>query len=42
MTGDCVVMSVGAAGALNSLLKAILNEGDTVTMDVRDGELICI
>lgn len=27
---DCVVMSVGAAGALNSLLKAILNEGDTV------------
>ena len=28
--GDCVVMSVGAAGALNCLLKAILNEGDTV------------
>ncbi len=30
ISGDCVVMSVGAAGALNSLLKAILNDGDTV------------
>ena len=29
---DCVVMSVGAAGALNSLLKAILNEGDEVVV----------
>lgn len=32
VTGDCVVMAVGAAGALNSLLKAILNEGDTVVV----------
>ena len=32
VTGDCVVMSVGAAGALNSLLKAILNEGDNVVV----------
>lgn len=30
VTGDCVVMAVGAAGALNSLLKAILNDGDNV------------
>ena len=30
VTGDCVVMAVGAAGALNSLLKAILNPGDSV------------
>ncbi|MCR5218350.1 pyridoxal phosphate-dependent aminotransferase [Treponema sp.] len=28
--GDCVVMAVGAAGALNSLFKAILNPGDNV------------
>lgn len=28
--GDCVVMAVGAAGALNSLFKAILNENDEV------------
>lgn len=27
---ECVVMSVGAAGALNALLKAILNPGDEV------------
>ncbi|MCR5778299.1 MAG: pyridoxal phosphate-dependent aminotransferase [Lachnospiraceae bacterium] len=30
VSGDCVVMSVGAAGALNCLLKAILNEKDEV------------
>lgn len=30
VSGDCVVMSVGAAGALNCLLKAILNEDDEV------------
>lgn len=30
VTGDCVVMSVGAAGALNSLFQAILTEGDEV------------
>ena len=30
LSEDCVVMSVGAAGALNSLLKAILNPGDQV------------
>ncbi|HBG66938.1 MAG TPA: pyridoxal phosphate-dependent aminotransferase [Treponema sp.] len=30
VSADCVVMSVGAAGALNSLLKAILNAGDNV------------
>ncbi len=30
VSGDCVVMSVGAAGALNALFKAILNEGDNV------------
>ncbi len=30
VTGDCVVMAVGAAGALNCLLKAILNENDDV------------
>ena len=30
VTGDCIVMTVGAASALNCLLKAILNEGDTV------------
>lgn len=28
--GDCVVMAVGAAGALNALMKAILNPGDNV------------
>lgn len=28
--GDCIVMSVGAAGALNSLLKAILSDGENV------------
>lgn len=32
VTGDCVVMSVGAAGALNSLLKAILSDGDNVVV----------
>src|SRR5574344_199409 len=32
VTGDCVVMSVGAAGALNSLLKAILTEGDNIVV----------
>ena len=30
VTGDCVVMSVGAAGALNALIKAIINDGDNV------------
>ena len=30
--GSCLVMSVGAAGALNSLFKAILNEGDEVVV----------
>ncbi len=30
MDFSCVVMSVGAAGALNSLFKAILNDGDEV------------
>lgn len=30
VTGDCVVMSVGAAGAMNSVFKAILSEGDNV------------
>lgn len=30
--GDCVVMSVGAAGALNVLMKAILNPGDRVVV----------
>ncbi len=30
VTGDCVVMAVGAAGALNALMKAILNPGDNV------------
>ena len=30
--GDCVVMSVGAAGALNALMKAILNPGDEVVV----------
>lgn len=29
---DCVVMSCGAAGALNSLFKAIVPEGDTVVV----------
>lgn len=28
--GDCVVMAVGAAGAMNSVFKAILSEGDNV------------
>ena len=32
VSGDCVVMSVGAAGAINSLFKAILNEGDNVVV----------
>lgn len=32
VTGDCVVMSVGAAGALNSLLKAIVTEGDNIVV----------
>lgn len=32
VTGDCVVMSVGAAGAINSLFKAILNEGDNIVV----------
>ena len=30
VSGDCVVMSVGAAGALNCLFKAIMNPGDDV------------
>lgn len=30
VSGDCVVMAVGAAGALNCLFKAILNENDDV------------
>lgn len=30
VSGDCVVMAVGAAGALNCLFKAILNDGDDV------------
>lgn len=30
VTGDCVVMTVGAAGALNNLLKAIITPGDNV------------
>lgn len=30
--GDCVVMSVGAAGAINCLLKAILSPGDNVVV----------
>ncbi|MBO4321187.1 MAG: pyridoxal phosphate-dependent aminotransferase [Treponema sp.] len=30
--GDCVVMSVGAAGAINALLKAILSPGDNVVV----------
>ncbi len=30
VTGDCVVMSVGAAGAINSVFKAIINEGDNI------------
>ena len=30
VSGDCVVMSVGAAAALNSLFKAILSDGDEV------------
>lgn len=30
VSGDCIVMSVGAAGALNSLLKAILSNGENV------------
>ncbi len=32
VTGDCVVMTVGAAGALNALMKAILNPGDNVVV----------
>ncbi|MCI7577438.1 MAG: pyridoxal phosphate-dependent aminotransferase [Spirochaetia bacterium] len=32
ITGDCVVMAVGAAGALNALFKAILNDGDNVVV----------
>lgn len=32
VSGDCVVMSVGAAGALNALLKAVLNPGDNVVV----------
>ena len=34
VTGDCVIMSVGAASALNALFKAILNEGDNVVVQV--------
>ena len=30
VSADCVVMSVGAAGALNCVFKALLQEGDTV------------
>lgn len=30
--GDCVVMSVGAAGAINALLKAILTPGDNIVV----------
>ncbi len=30
VSSDCVIMSCGAAGAINSLFKAILNEGDEV------------
>ncbi|MBP5452079.1 MAG: aminotransferase class I/II-fold pyridoxal phosphate-dependent enzyme, partial [Treponema sp.] len=30
--GDCVVMSVGAAGAINALLKAILSPGDNIVV----------
>lgn len=30
VTGDCVVMSVGAAGAMNSVFKAVVSEGDNV------------
>lgn len=30
VTGDCVVMSVGAAGAMNAVFKAILSEGENV------------
>ncbi len=32
VSGDCVVMGVGAAGAMNSLLKAILTDGDEVVV----------
>ncbi|MBE6353904.1 pyridoxal phosphate-dependent aminotransferase [Treponema sp.] len=30
ISGDCVVMAVGAAGALNAVFKAVLNPGDNV------------
>lgn len=32
VTGDCVVMEVGAGGALNVLFKTLLNEGDEVVI----------
>lgn len=32
VTGDCVVMAVGAAGALNVVCKSILEPGDTVVV----------
>ncbi|MBQ5491839.1 MAG: pyridoxal phosphate-dependent aminotransferase [Treponema sp.] len=32
VSADCVVMSAGAAGALNCVFKAILSEGDTVVV----------
>ena len=30
VTGDCIVMTVGAAGALNSFFKAVISQGDNV------------
>lgn len=32
ISGDCVVMSVGAAAALNCVCKALLNEGDNIVV----------
>ncbi len=32
VSADCIVMSVGAAGAMNSFLKAVLNDGDEVVV----------
>lgn len=32
ISGDCVVMTVGAAAALNSVCKALLNEGDNIVV----------
>ena len=34
VSADCVVMSVGAAGALNSVFKTLLNEGDEVIVPI--------